>query len=171
MANPAGADIGVETITISKGVAKFTPTSGSEVDLGEVSQFSYTQDVTRKDFFTNRSGIRSKLKSVVTQLSATIKMTLHSINDFNLALAVLGETGTDSIDGLTDTQKTGTLTFTGANDVGTQLTFSGKVQLQPGGDINVLQDSDDWMALPINAEVLLDSGAYGTWTASPGNTA
>lgn len=163
----------IDNLTISKGVVKFTPTGGSETDLGECSNFTYTADVTKKDYFSNRSGIRTKVKSVVTQLSATIKLTLNEINDFNVALYTLAETGTATMEGLTDTQLTGVLTFTGANSVGTTLTFSGNVQMQPGGDFNLLQDNDDWTALPINAEVLAntDGIGYGHWTTTDEVTA
>lgn len=153
----------VSNYAIPKGIVSFTPDGGSKTDLGNCSNFTYTADVTRKDHFSSRAGIRTKDLSVVSQLGATIKFTLDEINETNLGLFLLAETGTSSLGGLTNTQLTGTLEFAGANDIGPQLTFTGKVQLQPGGDMSLVTDSDDWQTIPINAEVLLDSGAYGTW--------
>jgi hypothetical protein len=161
----------VTNYAIPKGVVTFTPTGGSEVDLGNCSNFTYTADVTKKDHFSSREGIRTKDYSVVSQLGATIKLTLDEINETNLGLFLLAETGTSSLGGLTDTQRTGELVFTGANSVGPQMTFTGKVQLQPGGDMSLVTDSDDWQTIPINAEVLSDGGAYGQWTVTDQPTA
>ena len=156
----------VTNYAIPKGVVQFTPDGGSLTDLGNCSNFTYTADVTRKDHFSSRSGIRTKDLSVVSQLGATIKFTLDEINETNLGLFLLAETGTTALGGLTNTQLTGTLEFTGANDIGPRMTFSGKVQLQPGGDMSLVTDTDDWQLIPINAEVLLDAGAYGQWTVT-----
>lgn len=149
---------------IPKGIVTYTPDGGSLTDLGNCSNFTYTPDVTKKDHFSSRSGIRTKDLSVVSQLAATIKLTLDEINEFNLSLFLLAESGTSSLGGLTDTSLSGTLTFTGHNDIGPLTTFTGKVQFQPGGDMSLVTDTDDWQTIPLNAEVLLYAGSYGVWT-------
>jgi len=157
--------------TIPKGAVHFTPTGGSRTHLGNCFNFTYTADVTKKDHFQSMSGIRTKDLSVVTQLGATIKMSLDEINEFNLALFLLAETGTASMGGLTNTQLKGKLEFTGANAIGNLMTFTGQVQMLPGGDMSLVTDTDDFQVIPLNAEVLLDSGAYGVWTVEAQPTA
>ena len=153
----------VNNYSIPRGTVVFTPTGGSPTTLGNCTQFRYTSDVTKLDHFSSQVGIRVKDRSVVTQLGATIAMVLDEINEFNMSLYLLAESGTSSIGGLTDTDLTGEIVFTGANDIGTQVNFTGKIQLQPGGDFNMIVENE-WQTIPINAEVLLDSGAYGQWT-------
>jgi hypothetical protein len=157
--------------TIPKGSVHFTPTGGTRTHLGNCFNFTYTPAVTKKDHFQSMSGIRSKDLSVVTQLDATIKMSLDEINEFNLALFLLAETGTASMGGLTNTQLKGKLEFTGANAIGNLMTFTGQVQMQPGGDMSLVTDTDDFQLIPLNAEVLLDAGSYGVWTVEAQPTA
>src|SRR5512139_159160 len=113
----------ITNYAIPKGVVTYTPTGGSLTQLGNCSNFTYTPDVVKKDHFSSMAGIRTKDLSVVSQLAATIKMVLDEINEFNLSLFLLAESGTASLGGLTDTNLTGELVFTGGNDIGPLMTF------------------------------------------------
>jgi hypothetical protein len=134
--------------------------------LGNVKSFVYSSAVTVKDHFSKQSPVRAIDFSVISELGATIKMELEEINEFNLGLYLLAESGSSHLTGLTAPQLEGTLTFTGTNSIGAQVTFTGLVQLQPGGDYNVLSDNDDFSALPISAKVLFSAGGYGHWTTN-----
>jgi len=139
--------------------------SGPLTHLGNVKSFIYTPTVVIKDHFSKQSPLRAIDLSVVSQVSAEIKMELEEINQYNLSLFLMAQLGaTSHLTGLTDTGKQGTLTFTGTNSIGSKITFSGYVQIQPGGDLAVLQDNDDFQFLPVNAKVLLNAGGYGVWT-------
>ena len=141
--------------------------SGPLTHLGNVKSFIYTPTVVIKDHFSKQSPLRAIDLSVVSQVSAEIKMELEEINNYNLSLFLLAQLGaTAHLTGLTDTGKQGTLTFTGTNAIGSHLTFSGYVQIQPGGDLAVLADNDDFQFLPVNAKVLLNAGGYGVWTTN-----
>lgn len=153
----------VNNYSIPRGTVTFTPTGGSLTTLGNCTQFRYTSDVTKLDHFSSQVGIRVKDRSVVTQLGATIAMVLDEINAFNLSLYLLAETGTATMGGLTNTDLTGELVFTGANDIGSQVNFTGQVQFQPGGDFDMIVENE-WQTIPLNAEVLISAGAYGEWT-------
>lgn len=161
----------VRNYSIPRGTVSFTPTNGSPTDLGNCTQFRYTADITKLDHYSSMAGIRTKDKSVVTQLGATISMVLDEINQFNMALFVLGDTDTTgAIGGLTNTTLTGSLSFTGTNDVGSQVNFTGNVQFQPGGDFNMIVENE-WQNIPLNAEVLASGGTYGSWTIEDEPTA
>ena len=134
--------------------------------LGNVKSFIYTPTVTVKDHFSKMSPIRAIDLSVVSQVAAEVKMELEELNDFNLGLFLLAEGTSGDLVGLTAPTQQGTLHFTGTNSIGAKLTFSGLVQLQPGGDFNLLADNDDFAALPISAKVLFSAGGYGHWTTN-----
>lgn len=141
------------------------------IQLGNCKSWIYTPDVTTKDHYSKMSPLRAIDMTIISQLGATIKMVLDEVNDFNVGLFVLGEQATDgTIGGLTNTNQTGTLTMTGTNSIGPQVSFTGKVKFQPAGDLNVLSDNDDFMEIPLSAKVLLDGGKYGVWTVG-GQTA
>lgn len=150
--------------TISRGTFTFTPDGGSQTTLGNVRECTYTPDITKKDHFSTQVGIRTKDLSVISQLGATMKMTLDEINNFNLAMYLLADpTTSGALGGLTVPTLQGTLTMSGTNTIGNQLTFTGKVSMVPAGDLTLVQDGDDWMGIPVSCEVLQDSGAYGVW--------
>lgn len=153
----------VKNYTIPRGTAVFTPDGGSAITLGNITQFRYSADVTTLDHYSSQAGIRTLDRSVVTQLGAAIAMIVDEINEDNMSMFLLSDAGTSSLGGLTNTNLTGTLVFTGTNDIGSQVNLTAKVQMQPGGEINLITEND-WMNIPLNAKVQLDSGAYGVWT-------
>jgi hypothetical protein len=133
--------------------------------LGDVSNCTYTPTVTKLDHFSHQAGIRVKDRSVPVEIGASMKLTMEEINNHNLAMFLLGDTTTTGmIGGLTNPELSGTLTMTGTNAIGTKVSFTGKVNLLPAGDFILVQDTAAWAGLPVSAEVLLDTGAYGHWT-------
>jgi hypothetical protein len=157
----------IANYAIPQGQVHFTPTAGVRTHLGNCRLFTYTPTVTKKDHFQSMSGIRSKDFSPVVQVSATIKMELDEINTFNLELFLLANPGTGgALGGLTNTQIIGVLEFAGGGSIGPLMTFTGKVQMSPTSDLSLVQDNDNFQIIPLNADVLLDTGAYGHWTCT-----
>ena len=160
----------VNNYSVPRGTVQFTPTGGSVTVLGNCPQFRYTSNIEKLDHFSSQVGIRVKDRSVPVQLGATIAMVLDEINEFNLSLYLLAEAGTATMGGLTNTDLAGLLEFTGTNDIGSQITFSGQIQFQPGGDLDLIVEND-WQTIPLNAEVLISGGSYGEWTIEDQATA
>ena len=155
----------IRNYSIPRGTFTFTPTGGGATVLGNVRECVYTPDITKKDHFSTQVGIRTKDLSVVSQLGASMRMTLDELTDFNLAMYLLGDLGTSgTIGALTNTTIVGSLSMTGTNTVGPMINFTGDVSLQPAGDLTLVQDGDDWLGIPVSAEVLVSGGAYGHWT-------
>src|SRR6516164_3811093 len=155
----------VNNYSILRGTFTFTPTSGSAIVLGDVSNCTYKPAVTKLDHFSHQAGIRVKDRSVPVEIGASMTLTMEEINNHNLAMFLLGDTNTSgTIGGLTNPELSGTLTMTGTNAIGTKVSFTGKVNLLPAGDFILVQDTAAWAGLPVSAEVLLDTGAYGHWT-------
>lgn len=149
-----------------------TLTSG-EVWLGNVPSFSITNDVTIKDHYKSWGGQRTKDYSVITQVGGTIDFSIDELTEEALTMFALGtkEVSTDGsylITGLTDTRLTGILRCRGDNDNGPQLEWTGKVSLQPSGQLFLIQDNDDWNRIPIKATIEQDDTyGLGQWRWFP----
>jgi hypothetical protein len=155
---------------IGKGIVSFKEAgSGTFVDLGNAPKFVYTPTTEKKEHFSSREGIKVKDFTALTQVSATIKITLDEITPYNLQFFVLGtETttaGGASIQAMTKTEFTGTIKVVGTNDIGQHVDFTGDVSFIPAGDFSFITDTDDFTLIELEAEVQKDaSGAFGIWT-------
>ena len=67
----------VQNYHIGKGVVTFTETGGSTArDLGNAPDFVYTPKVTKLEHFSSREGVKTKDFTAITEIGATIKLTL-----------------------------------------------------------------------------------------------
>jgi len=161
----------VQNYHIGKGIVSFKELGGATfVDLGNAPTFIYTPTVTKKEHFSAREGIKTKDFTAITQVGATVKMTLDEITGENLAFFALAEQGTDSdgnitLSGLTKSEFTGDIKVIGTNDIGQQVDFTATVSFVPSGDFSFITDGDDFSKIEIEAEVQKDAdGAFGVWT-------
>ena len=135
-------------------------------DLGNVSKFEFTSTATRLDHYSSRVGVRFKDKSVVTQVSAIVSMTMDELTAANLAMALLGtETVTGpplTVDILDNAEQEGALRFIGTNRVGAKMQIDlPLVNITPGGPIGFI--STAWGELVISGEVMgnITTGSFG----------
>jgi hypothetical protein len=154
---------------LSQANVQFTPTGGSQFHMGNCTRFIYTPTVDKLEHFSRMAPVRIKDKTVIRQISATIQLTLEEVTEENLALFFQADANTSSLNAMTDMNQEGVLTLDGTNSVGNQLNFNGKVSFNPAGDFDFLKE--DWTEILLNADVLLDAGAYGVITITPGVTA
>lgn len=156
---------------IGKGIAAFKKKGDAEFrDLGNAPVFEVAPDITSLDHFSSRRGVKQKDRSVVTEKSGKVNITLEEVTMDNLRLALMGgdaETntagqqtfqlfGSDQIDG--------TLRFTGTNDVGPKFeVIVSNVSFVPGQSVNMI--SEEWGQLELTGNILVDdSGSFGTVT-------
>jgi hypothetical protein len=157
----------VQNYHIGKGVVSFKETGASTfVDFGNAPSFVYTPNVEKKEHFSSREGIKTKDFTAITQISATIKVTLDEITPENLAIFALGDLASDgTITGLTKAEFTGTLKVVGTNDIGQHVGWTGEISFVPSGDFSFITDSDDFSVLELEAEVQKAvDGSFGVWT-------
>jgi hypothetical protein len=161
----------VQNYHIGKGIVSFKETGGSTFrDLGNAPAFVYTPAVEKLEHFSSREGVKTKDFTAITQISATVKITLDEITGENLAYFALGTVGTDTdgnvtISGLSKTEFTGDIKVVGTNDIGQQVDFLATVSFVPSGDFSFITSEDNFTTLEIEAEVQKDaSGAFGIWT-------
>jgi hypothetical protein len=161
----------VQNYHIGKGIVSFKEVGGSTfTDLGNAPKFIYTPTVTKKEHFSSREGIKTKDFTAITEVGATIKVTLDEITGLNLAFFALADTGTDSdgnitLSGLSKAEFVGDIKVVGTNDVGQQVDFLATVSFIPSGDFSFITDADDFTVIEIEAEVQKGpDGDFGVWT-------
>lgn len=161
-----------DNYSIPTGTATFLPDGdmGSPRDLGNIVNFSISNEIAKKDHFKSSGGRRTKDKTILTQVGATIKFALDEITAENLSFFALGDVdelsdGSFEIEGLSKTEFVGTLKITGDNEVGTQVDWEGRVSFTPSGDFNFIQDNDDFNQIAVEANVEDDvTLGFGKWT-------
>src|SRR4249919_366919 len=163
----------VQNYHIGKGIVTFKEDGGSTfVDLGNAPSFLWTPKVVKKEHFSSREGVKVKDFSAITQVGATIKLTLDEINGPNLAIFTLGELAAPDIDGSVTVsafkklEVVGVIQVIGTNDIGQKVDFTGRISVNPSGDFSFISDKDDFSTLEIEAEVQRDdtTGDFGVFT-------
>jgi hypothetical protein len=158
---------------IGKGIVSFKEDGGSTfLDLGNAPSFLWTPKVEKKEHFSSREGVKVKDFSAITQVGATIKLTLDEINAANLAIFTLGEVGAPDVDGSVTVsafkklEVVGVIQVVGTNDIGQKVDFTGRISVNPSGDFSFISDKDDFSTLEIEAEVQRDdtTGDFGVFT-------
>jgi hypothetical protein len=160
---------------IGKGIVSFKEDGATTfVDLGNAPSFLWTPKVEKKEHFSSREGVKVKDFSAITQVGATIKLTLDEINGPNLAIFTLGELGAPDVDGSVTVsafkklEVVGVIQVVGTNDIGQKVDFTGRISVNPSGDFSFISDKDDFSTLEIEAEVQRDdtTGDFGVFTVN-----
>ncbi len=147
-------------LTILKAIVKIK-LAGESVyrDVGEVPECEFTPSLETLDYFSNRTGVRSKTKTVTIEKSGSIRIVFDEWTPENLNLALLGSIGTNSdgeteIDVFSQNSISGaSILITGQNEVGAQLEAEFyNVTFNPTGSVPFI--SDEWGQIELEAEVL-----------------
>lgn len=92
MADTLFAPLSNDLYSIGKATIWFKPTGETDFTLlGDSDDVSIAMEVTEQDRFNNECGLRRKARTVVTELEATLSMTLVQLSDLNRALSLLGD--------------------------------------------------------------------------------
>lgn len=131
------------------------------VDMGNCTMFEFQAKPTLLNHFSSRIGVREKDLVVVTELEATLTMSLEEFTARNVAFALLGEpseSGSVSIDMFTKPLIYAALKFTGTNNVGPKWSFDFPlVILSPNKAISLISSgSGAWGAMDFQADILKD---------------
>jgi hypothetical protein len=157
----------INNLTVGKGILYFTPTGGVERDLGECTTFETTPGGDALDYFSNRSGIQKKVRSVAKSASLAIKIVASEATAANLAMQLGGDepasggAGVKSFNIMRNTEVTGALRYEAHNDIGNRIDVSlPSVSFKPGGTFSPI--SEEWMEIEINGEALATEHTDGT---------
>lgn len=161
----------VNNYHIGKGIVSFKPTGeASYIDLGNAPSFIYTPKVDKLEHFSSREGVKTKDFTAITQIAATIKVSLDEVTAENLAPFTLGTVGTDTdgntiISAMTKTEFTGEIKVIGTNDIGQHVGFDATISFVPSGDFSFITDKDEFTVIELEAEVMKSvDGDFGIWT-------
>jgi hypothetical protein len=156
-----------ENLVIGKGFIIFKPVGETDFfHLGNVPNFTFTPAVTKLDHFSSMAGTKLKDKSIVTEKTATVKITMEEFTKRNLGIMLMGDVNdTDpdniTIDVFSKTALTGELRFYATNDVGPRWRFFlNQVQFTPSGDFSPI--SDNYANMVITGDVFAVDGVWGT---------
>ena len=160
----------IENYYIGKGKVSFKKTGESEYrDLGNVTTFELTPNLTTLPHFSSREGVKTKDRTVVTEKSLTVRLVTDEWDVENLRLALLGgETEVDSNGRTTfeifkSNAVSGALRFEGTNEVGPRYQYDlNKVDFVPQNAVNPL--SEEWGTLELQGEAAKEAGSFGTVT-------
>lgn len=159
-----------DNLWIGKGIVTFQATGETAArDLGEVSEVELQPVIERLDYFSNRQGVRRKVRSVIVEKGGTVRLVMDEITAQNLALAVAGTITTNTagdsvVNILAGNETTGVVRITGTNEVGQQIDAEFlKVSFAPEGSLSFI--SDEFGSIEITGELLADdNGDFGTMT-------
>lgn len=150
----------VDNLSLLTGVVKFmVQGAGSYTDLGEVSTLTTSMDFTRLPYMSRRGPSRIQVKSVTTEKTMTVNLTMNEYSSFNLALWAAGSnTGSPNVIQIGDSEKRGALRYIGKNSEGIKVQLDlFDVSFVPNGDAEWL--GDEWGALSITGTVYADSSS------------
>jgi hypothetical protein len=130
-------------------------------DMGNTTRFSLQVNPTLLHHYSSRIGVRKKDLSVVTQLDATLQMTLEEVTVRNFAMFVLGvplESGADSIYLMSNPLYYATLRFTATNVVGPQWNaVFPLVLLSPRNQFQLIAEgTGTWGAMEMQGDIQYD---------------
>jgi hypothetical protein len=131
-------------------------------DMGNCTSFTMQVAPTLLHHYSSRVGVRKKDLSVVTQLDATLQMTLEEITVRNMATFVLGaplESGADSVFLMSQPLFYASLRFSATNVVGAQWNaVFPLVLLSPRNAFQLIAEgSGNWGNMQIQGDVQFDA--------------
>lgn len=166
---PASPD--VQNYHIGKGIVSFKEASGSTfVDLGNAPSFVWEPTIEKVEHFSSREGVKVKDFTAVTQVGATITLTLDEVTAENLQLFTLGEIGAGvggevTISAFKNTEISGDIKVVGTNDIGQQVGFLATISIIPSGAFSMITSEDEFSTIELQAEVQKSAtGDFGVFT-------
>lgn len=145
-------------------------------DCGNVTAFEFQVKPTLLEHFSSREGVRKKDYVVVTELAATLNVSMEEFTARNVGFAMLGnsrespDVGHIVIDMFSTPLLQGAFKFVGTNTVGPQWTFEFPLcTFTPNKAMSLISSgSGQWGAIDLQLDVLKDptTGQFCVATAT-----
>lgn len=160
MTSPTMHSPNVGNLQVGKGIVSFKK-AGDTVfrDVGNVTSFILTPNMTTLEHFSSRAGVKKKDLTVILEKTGAVKMIMQEFTAQNLAIMLLGTfdeaaVGGPTVEVFSTTQVVGELKFVGTNDVGPKMTVDlYNVSFTPSGDLQMI--SDEWNNMEVTADMLV----------------
>jgi hypothetical protein len=144
----------------------------SYADMGNCTKFTFQVKPTTLDHYSSRVGVRKKDLTVITQLDATLTMTLEEMTGRNMGLALLGlanVSGNVEIDIMSNPLFYCSLQFTDTSAAGPQWQAEfPNVQITPENAVELIAEgSGNWSNIVVTGNVQFDSASnsFGRFTS------
>lgn len=153
---------------IGKGTVEFKPTGGSYRELGNVPVFEFTPEIEKLEHFSAQEGVKSRDRTVIVSKKGSLKIEMDEFVVDNLAMAMLGDISTNTdgrsvIDIFSQNAISGTIRFTGTNEVGPRYEIVlPLVDFIPGESVSFI--GEEFGSISINGDVQKSGGTFGTMT-------
>lgn len=163
----------VNNLSVGKGFLTFQPNgAASAYHLGNCPKFTVTPKITPLPHFSAMAGTKVQDFSIVQQRAGEVTIDMEEQTVNNLALYFQGDidaTNPDAVVVDIMSKKSliiGRLKFYGTNDVGPRWNCDIlQVQFNPTSPYNPI--SDAYNAMTVTGLMLVQNGAWGTWTKLP----
>ena len=156
-----------DNYVIGKGFLIFKPVGEDDFfHLGNCPNFTFTPGVTKLDHFSSMEGTKEKDKTIVTEKTGTVRLTLEEFTKRNLGILLMGDVDDSDPDNITidifsTTALEGELRFYATNDEGPRWRFFlNKVQFTPSGDFSPI--SENYANMVVTGDVFSQDGVWGT---------
>lgn len=143
------------------------PSDSGYVDSGNVSKFEFTTSATRLKHYSSRHGIRRKDRDVVTQMDATLAMTMDEFTARNLGFALLatnpGGASPIMLNIGDQPDIVAAVRLVGTNDVGAKVQVDlPSVLIAPSGALGLI-NAGTWGEIQLTGEINADitTGNFG----------
>lgn len=154
---------------IGKGTIEFKKVGALDYRfLGNAPDFEFKPEVTKLEHFSSMAGVKKRDRTVVTEKKASVTLTLEEWTPENLALILLGSItqntdGRDVIEIFSENAISGSIRFTGTNEVGPRYEIVlPLVDFVPGDSLSPI--SQEYGQLKITGDVQTVDGSFGTTT-------
>lgn len=174
---PTTVSPNVGNIQVGKGRVEFFKDGGSEWrHLGNINEMVFTPEVETLEHFSSMEGTKKKDLIIILEQKGTVRFVMEEITPENLALMVYGDVDEVAVGGpeveiFANSGITGSLRFTGTNDIGPKITATFyHVSFTPTGDLGFI--SDEFNEMEVTADVQVapathpEAGKFGLvkWT-------
>lgn len=164
MVAPTFASPGIGNYYVGRGYLSMK-LAGESVykDCGNCTAFEFQAQPTLLNHFSSRQGVRTKDLVVVTELSATLKMSLEEFTARNMAMYMLADqpaqSGGFEIEMFSQPLIYAAIKFTGTNDVGPKWSFEfPQCTISPQNAIQLISNgSGEWGKIDLQADVGRDA--------------
>jgi len=164
MVAPTFASPNIGNYYVGRGYVSMKLTGDPDyVDCGNCTLFEFQATPTLLNHFSSRVGVRTKDLVVVTELSATLRISLEEFTARNMAAYMLAdmpaESGGFQISMFSQPLIYAAVKFTGTNDVGPKWSFEfPQCTISPQAAISLISNgSGEWGTIDLQADVGRDT--------------
>lgn len=157
--------------TVGKGEVYFQKDFiGSFRHLGNVAELEFEASFEELEHYSSMGGVKELDQSIVTSVSATLRLLMDEWSPDNVAMAVLGDVvdlgspvGATEIEILKTTKIEGAVRYIGTNEYGPKYTFDfASAAFRPSDALSLI--TEEYAQIEVTGKLAKRAGTFGTVT-------